>query len=165
MPLLWDLRDLTLRLSPFAVAAIRKEAAASADGRETGGILLGFDAKRGEPLVVISAGGPGPRAERAPTFFRRDLQYAERLAEEAFLIDSAQWVGDWHTHPRGGGNPSATDLAGYHQILDQDRTFCVFLAIIVIPGPARGWSEPMLCPWLIDRSHAAPTALRNHVVA
>lgn len=135
-----------VRIAPAALHSIAKEARASIDGCETGGILLGFEGKR---AVVTEAGGPGPNAERSRTFFRRDLEHAEALAERAFLLDGSQWIGDWHTHPAGGSRPSATDLHGYRKILQADSTFPAFLAIIVTPSQT-GWDQPTLSPWLID---------------
>src|SRR5438046_946876 len=49
-------------ISPIARRLIAREASASVDGRETGGLLLGFDPDRNERIVITQAGDPGPAA-------------------------------------------------------------------------------------------------------
>ncbi|MDQ1684999.1 MAG: hypothetical protein QOC82_1736 [Frankiaceae bacterium] len=61
-------------LSAAAHESIREHAPESADGRETGGILLGH--LRGDVANVEHAGDAGPKAVRTPTFFLRDLRHA-----------------------------------------------------------------------------------------
>ena len=68
---------------PSDLATIAREASASTDGRETGGILLGFDASELGELLVMEAGGPGPKAERRADYFRRDLNHAREVADDA----------------------------------------------------------------------------------
>jgi integrative and conjugative element protein (TIGR02256 family) len=130
------------------MADIRRLARASQDGRETGGILLGFDATDSTPLTVTAAGDPGPRAQRSATRFRRDLRHAQVLADAAWALDGSLWVGDWHTHPAGHPAPSRTDLAGYRQVL-REGDLRVFLAVILSPGRERGWEEPERRGWLV----------------
>lgn len=80
----------------------------SADGRETGGILLGRGPDADGVVRVEIAGDAGPRADRRPDFFLRDLSHARELADGAWKRSRAVWVGEWHTHPTGGPEPSAT---------------------------------------------------------
>ena len=56
-----------VRVAASAAAMIARAAAASTNGRETGGILLGFDESDLGELLVMEAGDPGPNAERRPT--------------------------------------------------------------------------------------------------
>jgi integrative and conjugative element protein (TIGR02256 family) len=146
---------IVIRISPAALRSITSEAQESRDGRETGGILLGFESH--ESRIVKQAGGPGPGAERSASFFRRDLAHAEELAKNAFELDGSQWIGDWHTHPMGGGRPSETDLDGYLRILDADPTFAGFLSIIVTPNSS--WDSLNLAPWIVERDARARPAI------
>jgi integrative and conjugative element protein (TIGR02256 family) len=140
-----------VRLARDAVATIALEAAASSDGCETGGILLGFDADELGDMLVMEAGGPGPGAERRPDFFRRDLAHAQRLADEAYTRTTARWLGEWHTHPHGVLSPSRTDLRTYRGFLrDPDLHFETFLAVIIGPDDGR-WEKPRAAAWLIER--------------
>jgi integrative and conjugative element protein (TIGR02256 family) len=138
------------------LAAITTEAAAAADGRETGGILLGSD--DGTVLEVHRAGGPGPHADRRTSGFRRDLAHAQELALAAWADDSSVWVGEWHTHPRGSARPSATDLATYGDFLtDPTLGFRRFCAIIVTPAN-HDWRQMRMAAWLVtlDGARAVP---------
>jgi integrative and conjugative element protein (TIGR02256 family) len=138
--------------SPWAVKDICLFSRMSADGKETGGILLGFDATPTAPLTITLAGDPGPRAVRSPTRFRRDLEHAQALADAAWAQDGSLWVGDWHTHPAGHPVPSRTDLSGYRGALHTEA-LPVFLSIIISPdGSAQdlsSWSVPEIRAWVV----------------
>jgi integrative and conjugative element protein (TIGR02256 family) len=139
-----------VRISALVMGRIREEAGRSEDGNETGGILLGFEEIRSGSFWVTQAGGPGPKAERSPTFFCRDLDHAERLAEHAFSIDGSQWIGDWHTHPGGPCTLSYVDLRSYREVLGHSDLE-VFLAILLLPGSA-GWLDPRAAAFLVSAS-------------
>jgi integrative and conjugative element protein (TIGR02256 family) len=151
LPELWEALVNQIRLAADALATIAREAAVSADGCETGGILLGFDAGEFGEMLVMEAGDPGPTAERRPDFFRRDLGHSQRLADDAFARTTARWVGEWHTHPHGALAPSRKDLRTYRGFLrDPELHFQTFLAVIV--GPKNnGWENPRAAAWLIER--------------
>lgn len=150
---------ISVRLSARALASIARHAVASADGCETGGILLGFDENELGEMLVMDAGDPGPNAERRPDFFKRDLSHAQKLAEEALSATSSRWIGEWHTHPGGSLEPSRTDLRTYRGFLrDPDLDFNVFLALIVGPD-AGGWAKPRARAWLIQERRLLPALL------
>lgn len=148
---------MRIRLTTPALEAIIAEAQSSADGRETGGVLLGYDAGEDREALVLAAGRPGPRAERTSYFFRRDLEHAQQLADEAYTDKCARWIGEWHTHPKGDLRPSHRDLRTYRRFLrDRELGFASFLALIIGPGP-EGWNRPRVAAWQID--------LRRHLAA
>lgn len=150
--LLDDTVNYRLDLRPVAVDVISRLAPESADGRETGGILLGHGPDSAGLIVIDQAGDPGPNAERRPDFFLRDLAHAQFLAREAWSDREAVWVGDWHTHPISGAHPSDRDLRTYSGLLAAaELSFQVFVSIIVIPDPAEGWAQPHLFPWIFER--------------
>jgi integrative and conjugative element protein (TIGR02256 family) len=123
-------------------------AATAADGRETGGILLGSDHGLAGPIIVRHCGGPGPAAIRRPAYFRRDLAYAVAVAAEAAAHDGSAWIGEWHTHGIDMPEPSTRDLRTYNKLLnDPQLAFARILAIIVLPGPKVSWHAPMLHAW------------------
>lgn len=98
-------------------------------------------------LARTAAGDAGPEAVRRPDFFLRDLAHAKELAERAWQSSRAVWVGEWHTHPMGGPQPSQTDLQTYARLLSMgDLNFEVFVSIIVVPDPRVGWDEPSIEP-------------------
>lgn len=135
-------------LSSGALAVISAEASASADGLETGGILLGHD--DGDSMYVTVAGGPGARAARERHRFLRDLGHAQRLADDAYDSDGSVWVGEWHTHPDGPPEPSEVDLSTYATHLADDRLgFDRFLSLIVLPCVEHGWEHVSAVAWIM----------------
>jgi integrative and conjugative element protein (TIGR02256 family) len=139
-----------IRIRPAAVRTIKAEAPSSADGRETGGILLGHDPAPDGRIEVTTAGDPGPAANRQCDRFTRDLTHAQRLADEAYAHDGSVWLGEWHTHPTGPPTPSARDMATYRRLFgDDELAFERIVSLIVTPHPADGWHQPVLWSWLI----------------
>lgn len=137
--------EFSVEFAPGVPEAMRKAAALSMDGRETGGILLGRDPEVDGLIKVVRAAGPGPRAIRDRSFFLRDLRYSRRLARLAYEREGLQWVGDWHTHPRGPRGPSGFDLRTYASHLsDSELKFKAFVAVIVTPGHEEEWDECQL---------------------
>jgi integrative and conjugative element protein (TIGR02256 family) len=144
-----DMRTPVIRLVASAAETIATEAPASADGSETGGILLGHD--RGESITVTRAGDPGPQADRRPDGFLRDLTHSRRLADEAYEEEGSVWVGEWHTHPADPGVPSRIDAETYERLLaDPELEFTRIASIIVTACPEHGWSELALAAWIAD---------------
>ena len=89
-------------------------------------------------------------------YFLRDLQHAQRLATAAWGSDGSQWVGEWHTHPRGSLVPSQADFRSYLSHLDDDELrLARFLSIVVTIG-----SQGMLAAaWIVDRNVAQLMAI------
>jgi len=142
---------------------ITRNATASADGRETGGILLGHLHEYPRPVLdIVHAAGPGPQAVRRADFFRRDVRHAQAVADLTYRTDASVWIGDWHTHLGGPALPSNTDLASYRTLLaDAELGFEVFLTVIVTPEPTKGWIRPRLNGWLITTARVLPAPLRT----
>jgi integrative and conjugative element protein (TIGR02256 family) len=135
-------------LTAQAAGKLAELAAAAADGRETGGILLGTDHGLAGPVIVRHCGDPGPDAIRRPAYFRRDLSHATAVAAEAAAADGSAWIGEWHTHKVGMPEPSTRDLRTYKMLLDDPQlAFARILAIIVLPDPEGSWQSPVLNAW------------------
>jgi integrative and conjugative element protein (TIGR02256 family) len=127
-----------VRFSRSSIESIAREVIAGGAELETGGILLGYEQ---EGLTVTRAGGPGPKAVRGPRFFLRDLEHAQRMADDAWPETGSQWIGDWHTHPDGAIHPSPVDLRAVADVLrDAELRLNSFLAVVVAPLPDTGWS-------------------------
>jgi integrative and conjugative element protein (TIGR02256 family) len=77
--------------------------------RETGGALLGH--REGELAVVEAVLGPGPGAVHGYAHFEPDAEWQQREGERAYERSgrTVAFLGDWHTHPRGGPWPSQQD--------------------------------------------------------
>lgn len=76
---------------------------------ETGGVLVGHTAADGS-ITITAVVGPGPKARHARTRFTRDGDYAQAEVDRLHHASAGHddYVGEWHTHPQGGG-PSITD--------------------------------------------------------
>lgn len=136
-------------LERAALISILSEAQASRDGRETGGLLIGFETEEG--VLITEAGKPGPEAVRRRDFFLRDLEFAERLLRDAFLRTGAVWVGDWHTHTVSCDRPSITDAESYIRLLNDDElAFDEFLTVIVTSRSGT-FCDARLAPWTASR--------------
>lgn len=136
---------------------MRSVATDRADALETGGALFGVDHGPTGALVISEATGPGPNALHEPNRFERDLNYTHRRALEIYERTRAQWVGEWHTHPRGGLKPSAVDMATYLRHLgDPSLAFDRFAAVIVVPAGA----EISATAWEITTERATGRRLR-----
>lgn len=147
----------SITIADSAVTSVEREAARSADGLETGGILLGIDT--GARLDVRHAGDPGPKAQRGKRSFLRDLSHAQDLAQLAWETDQSQWIGEWHTHPAGPLAPSERDLRSYLQhVHDPDLHLDRFLALIIGPGTE---GQAVISTWLVDRTSLWALPLRR----
>jgi integrative and conjugative element protein (TIGR02256 family) len=153
-------RDLTysVNIAPEVERRIRELACASADSRETGGILLGRGPEENGVIHIEEAGEPGDHAERRRDFFLRDRAHAEALAAEAWERSRAIWVGEWHTHPMGPGTPSSRDLVTYSGLLDDaELAFEALVSVIVVPDADAAWERSRLLVWVLE-SRQAPAA-------
>jgi integrative and conjugative element protein (TIGR02256 family) len=77
---------------------------------ETGGVLVGYFADNGEP-VIGAVVGPGPDAVHRPTRFLPDHSWQCGQLDELFARSSGAlaYIGDWHTHPNGSPQMSWLD--------------------------------------------------------
>jgi integrative and conjugative element protein (TIGR02256 family) len=140
-------------LASLALITILREAQASIDRKETGGILAGFEIA--DALIVTAAGGPGPEAIRRTDFFQRDLRTADQLLEDAFQTSGALWIGDWHTHTVVDERPSATDSDSYQRLLaDEELAFTRFLSLIVT-SDSGSFADASIMPWIATKTGIA----------
>jgi hypothetical protein len=104
---------------------------------ETGGRLLGtYRQKDGRyEIQVTGVLGPGPNAQRSPTFFMQDGDYQEKLfrAIEA-KHPEIEHLGNWHTHHVNGLDTlSGGDKATYTRIVNHAKhNTDFFYALLVV---------------------------------
>jgi integrative and conjugative element protein (TIGR02256 family) len=85
--------------------------AESATPNETGGLLCGYIVPGGANIVIEHLIGPGPLAQHSRSRFVPD-HLAQEQALAILYRDSGRittYLGDWHSHPRGGRQLSRTD--------------------------------------------------------
>lgn len=102
--------DGTLWLPRQLLMRMRDQARASSPD-ETGGMLLGWEG-RGH-LAVHSLIGPGPGARSSRSRFEPDGEWQLQRVADAYRASgrTVTYLGDWHSHPNGRGEPSARDTA------------------------------------------------------
>src|SRR5689334_20336535 len=90
--------------------------------RETGGPLFGFD--HGDDVVIVGAGGPGPRAIHRRRLFIPDREAVDRAITRVHRASDGRYafLGSWHTHPLGRPLPSMTDVATASEIAADPAT-------------------------------------------
>lgn len=138
------------------LAAMAAEAA-RAHPCETGGVLLGYWSSPPSEVVVTDLVGPGPRAVHEPTRFVPDADYQEAEIARRHLADPARccYLGDWHSHPRGGAGLSWKDRKTLRRIaVDPAARAPEPLMVILVPG-----SDPAIAVWCLrlTRRQILPT--------
>jgi integrative and conjugative element protein (TIGR02256 family) len=94
---------------------------------ETGGILIGQ--YRGPHLEVTEVTSPGPAdIGTLSSFVKQDPVHARRARKIWKASGQTQTnVGEWHTHPAGGAQPSHVDHQAWLQLSDTLRRSAVFV--------------------------------------
>ena len=78
--------------------------------RETGGILVGYWVDE-ESAIITNVSGPGPKAHHGLYTFEPDSTFSQQQLNKIYYESDGQktYIGDWHTHPLGSLEPSASD--------------------------------------------------------
>lgn len=108
---------------------------------ETGGMLIGYIASTGEP-VVTSIIGPGPSAKHRRFKFTPDEIYQQAMLETHFYETEGRetYVGDWHTHPKVAPIPSYLDKCTLARIAREPRSQILLPVMIILGGCEAEWS-------------------------
>lgn len=127
----WKVRFLT-GTQEHMLAALREH-----KPRETGGILLGFAHRKRRITYVTRVLTAPPDSHGSPIHFVRGTEgLVDAVARvEARTGGLVGYVGDWHTHPKGGPRPSPTDLATKEKFLPENRREGMpTMIVIATPG-------------------------------
>lgn len=78
--------------------------------KETGGLLLGYRAA--EDVIITMATGPGPKSKHKSSSYLPDNNFdSDQIAEIYRNTDGViTYLGDWHSHPKGGSGLSNDDI-------------------------------------------------------
>ena len=133
---------------------------------ETGGVLLGYWPGNGRDCVVTHVTGPGPNAIHCETRFAPDHEYQIAEIERLYQQSGRRlyYLGDWHSHPGGGGELSKQDRRTLRTIA-RSRTARASRPVMVIlcGGPqwhACAWRHLPGQSWLWSRAVVHPLAVR-----
>ncbi len=140
--IIWISRDMVVSL--MAQASLQAP-------QETGGVLLGYwGAESGDPVVTHSI-GPGPNAVHSEDRFVPDHEY--HIAEIARLYEESnrelQYLGDWHSHPNGGGSLSRLDRACLRRIAGSPEARAEQPIMLILAGGSE-W-EPFAWRYGVER--------------
>lgn len=105
--------------------AVMKQIVAEADDKfpkETGGVLIGYQADNGE-YVIRAFTGPGKGADHRRFLFKPDNEWQCEQLDRIYAESCGEWVylGDWHTHPRGVPAMSCLDMRTLLKIARHDE--------------------------------------------
>ena len=70
---------------------------------ETGGLLFGYWADNGEPVIEVMV-GPGPKAQHNRFTFEPDYDFHDLEVDKIYADKENRnyYLGDWHCHPYPG---------------------------------------------------------------
>lgn len=111
------------------IAMLDERAEKCAGANEDGGILLG--SYRGPHLEVMGFTRSGKADERRRYSFIRQDSLHQETATKAWRKSSktVTFVGEWHTHPLGGPDPSGIDLDSWSELVQNAKEPMVFAVV------------------------------------
>lgn len=110
---------------------------------ESGGVLLGYT---GGPqdldIQVLYQVGPGPNAVHKSHRFEPDAEWQD--SQIALVYESsgriASYLGDWHSHPRGGVTPSSLDRSTARAIAKHPEARAPNPLILILSKGPKEWA-------------------------
>ncbi|WP_448165022.1 Mov34/MPN/PAD-1 family protein [Burkholderia cepacia] len=107
---------------------------------ETGGVLVGYIAGNGVPVVQHHI-GPGPNAQHKRHRFHSDHDWQCRKLDDIFEMSSGQvvYLGEWHTHPDGSPHMSWLDKRTLRGIARHWEAALAHPLMIIGAGRAESW--------------------------
>ena len=152
-----------IRLPERVLAAMRREAERHFPA-ESGGVLLGYADPADRKLIEVQKQiGPGPRAVHKSHRFEPDGEWQARQIAAAYRNSGRilTYLGDWHSHPRGGAKPSSIDRSTARKIATDRQARAPHPLIVILHGAPGKWEvagyrfgRRRLRPaqlWVVDR--------------
>jgi integrative and conjugative element protein (TIGR02256 family) len=130
-----------IELSPAVLAEMEAEAERHFPS-ESGGVLLGYRPPSCRRTLYISeVVGPGPRASHRRHRFEPDGAWQASAIAAAYERSSrtVTYLGDWHSHPRGSGRPSALDRATARKIARSPEARAPRPLLVILFGEPEHW--------------------------
>jgi len=109
--------------------SLRQHVDATKHKGEAGGLLLGL--RKEGAIQIVSATFPKRWDRPSPVSFFRSNR-GHRIAALRTWRQSGEtvdWVGEWHSHPKGSAQPSGTDLRTWSRVVTHTRQSMVFIII------------------------------------
>ena len=112
---------------------------------ETGGLLLGYIARRDTVPVILEATTAGPLAVSTPYSYEPDQEYDVQiaLARHRHSKGTVRYLGDWHSHAHGASYLSVRDR---RVLKDLGRSAGAQLKspVMLVVG---GFPRAVICAW------------------
>lgn len=106
--------------------------------KETGGILLGqIRAVDGAPILTKCSLAP-PDSMSGRFVFRRGIIGIESLLQEEFE-KGLSYIGEWHSHPGGGQEPSSTDIFTMTKVRTKHDFPLRTPVLLIVSGSPGNW--------------------------
>ena len=103
--------------------------------KETGGILVGRYSKKGTTAEILEAFSPPVDSVGTTSTFHRGTSGLSKELTSRWAETGSHYVGEWHYHPTGNGQPSYRDI---NQMIDfareEDMQSPVPIMMIVFPS-------------------------------
>ena len=118
---------------------------------ECGGILIGEytdDLKQAKvKKIMISKNNSGNRMS-----FLREAKVANNFLKKLWRMASGTkyFIGEWHSHPRGAGYPSATDDDSMYQVAKRKQCACKRPVLIILNGGSKIWQSDRCWVYLAE---------------
>lgn len=111
------------------------------DAHESGGVLLGRYIRDSDDIVIDKVTTPQPEDRSSRSRFFRSRKQHQELIDEAWSTskETTAYLGEWHTHPEAGPNPSMIDRIGWQKKLLFDHSSEAIFFIIVGTKDIRIW--------------------------
>lgn len=138
-----------------ALSAMRVEVACHLE-QETGGLLLGY--ANGEDLVIADIVGSGPNARRTKHTFLPDNEWQTNQLAKAYRASGRihTYLGDWHTHPSGGGALSWRDVRTLRRVAHTNAARAPRpISLVLVPGP-----DEVIAVWRANRRFRMPEQMQ-----
>lgn len=106
---------------------------------EKGGILYGYKLFYISEYRITGFTDPYQRDYQSKFYFiRKDVKHFKDLKKEWKKNNYTMYLGDWHSHPIGGANPSSTDIETWINISKESTTnseiliFCLVVKLEIL---------------------------------
>lgn len=125
-------KNFTVSISKNLVEKIRVTIK-SANGMETGGILIGQYSPDQSTAIVNHITGPPKDSKAGPTWFVRGINGLEALLKK-FWTKNEYYLGEWHYHPNASASPSMQDIRQMKEISRSPHYQCPEPVLLIIGG-------------------------------
>lgn len=105
-----------------------------ANGKETGGILIGKYSDDLSKAIISLASGAPPDSTAGRTWFARGVKGLRKLLDKCHKTAGSYYLGEWHYHPFASPQPSGHDIKQMIAIARDTKYNCPEPIMIILGG-------------------------------